>query len=481
MRRASARRPAWVLLCLALCSAARSLSESCDDGKRLLERDLPPPSEYSCPGPTWIRPHMRLPSVDTQYYVQRPRHFCMDTPVQYNETIPNSGPHRPMRAQYGEYRYCPPQRWVYNLELGGVVFLYHPCVQPSLRAQLAALARSCVPKHIITPFPGLSPARPLALVSWGRTLEMSHVALSELSDWLQQNMNQSREWPECRGGRYRLMLVHPATLGSKHVHSRGCAQASLWALSQQFRETPTTLWGEEMRRGGEGRDQRAGWDIRRRRRKREIGSPGPRKRRNKKDGNKIPGSKSREGQGKAADYTGPNDTEQQVNGSRVGATHDPGQRTVQPGEARDEKTETGKQPGHVDSQTHGGDSKLKGGRSEGVGCTSVPCACSMQKQLAGGAALRQPTPRTEEAFWAAAALGFLLVLLTLSVLHTRLYRHWHRAPSLYWPTHDDGYDSVAEVIRRRLKMGSRRKRRVPQGRREESSQLLPASSSEELD
>ncbi len=53
------------------------------------------------------------------------------------------------------------------------------------------------------------------------------------------------------------------------------------------------------------------------------------------------------------------------------------------------------------------------------------------------------TPRTDEAVWAAAALGFLLVLLTLSVLHTRLYRHWRTTPSLYWHDPQQDYDSVA--------------------------------------
>lgn len=55
----------------------------------------------------------------------------------------------------------------------------------------------------------------------------------------------------------------------------------------------------------------------------------------------------------------------------------------------------------------------------------------------------QRTPRTDEAVWAAAALGFLLVLLTLSVLHTRLYRHWRTTPSLYWHNPQQDYDSVA--------------------------------------
>lgn len=51
--------------------------------------------------------------------------------------------------------------------------------------------------------------------------------------------------------------------------------------------------------------------------------------------------------------------------------------------------------------------------------------------------------RTDEAVWAAAALGFLLVLLTLSVLHTRLYRNCRTPSSLYWRESQQDYESVA--------------------------------------
>lgn len=53
------------------------------------------------------------------------------------------------------------------------------------------------------------------------------------------------------------------------------------------------------------------------------------------------------------------------------------------------------------------------------------------------------SPRTDEAVWAAAALGSLLVLLALAVLHTRLYRHWRTTPSLYWYNPQQDYESVA--------------------------------------
>lgn len=105
------------------------------------------------------------------------------------------------------------------------------------------------------------------------------------------------------------------------------------------------------------------------------------------------------------------------------------------------------------------------------------CKCTKNTGAEGRAAVLNNglprTPRTDEAVWAAAALGFLLVLLTLSVLHTRLYRHWRTMPSLYWRDPRQDYDSVADVIRRRLRIANRRRKR---GRRQECV-LLPSSSS----
>lgn len=89
------------------------------------------------------------------------------------------------------------------------------------------------------------------------------------------------------------------------------------------------------------------------------------------------------------------------------------------------------------------------------GAAEVPGGAAEEVQWASGNRLRPPrTPRTDEAVWAAAALGFLLVLLALSVLHTRLYRHWRRAPSLYWHHPQDHYDSVAGKDQREIQYSS---------------------------
>lgn len=76
------------------------------------------------------------------------------------------------------------------------------------------------------------------------------------------------------------------------------------------------------------------------------------------------------------------------------------------------------------------------------------CACPSQASPAPRAAAppraaRGPTPRTEEAAWAAMALTFLLVLLTLATLCTRLHRNFRRGESIYWEPTADGQDTVA--------------------------------------
>lgn len=46
-------------------------------------------------------------------------HVCIDQDINslYEATIPHSGPHRKVWAQYGEYKYLPPGRYVHNLEV----------------------------------------------------------------------------------------------------------------------------------------------------------------------------------------------------------------------------------------------------------------------------------------------------------------------------------------------------------------------------
>lgn len=99
----------------------------------------------------------------------------MDKKIHYNTTLPTYGDHRPLWPVFGEYEFVPPQRWLHNIEHGAVVMLYHPCAHPAMINLLRGLVTSCIRKHIITPYLHLSGERPLALVTWGCSLEMNQV------------------------------------------------------------------------------------------------------------------------------------------------------------------------------------------------------------------------------------------------------------------------------------------------------------------
>jgi len=97
----------------------------------------------------------------------------------------DSGSHRPAWARYGEYKFLPKQRWLHNLEVciipvttsynliilciellnnimhnvfififqhGSVVMLYHPCAHPVLVQRMRAVLKSCLFRHIISPY-----------------------------------------------------------------------------------------------------------------------------------------------------------------------------------------------------------------------------------------------------------------------------------------------------------------------------------------
>ena len=115
------------------------------------------------------------------------RHVA-DGALGYVDSPPSSGDHRPAWARWGEYDYLPPQRWLHNLEHGGIAFLYDPCVDDGLVTQLRGLARAMDPdgdgafRWVLTPYPNL-PAR-VAAVAWewtwqGACLDASATAARE--------------------------------------------------------------------------------------------------------------------------------------------------------------------------------------------------------------------------------------------------------------------------------------------------------------
>lgn len=114
-------------------------------------------------------------------------------------------------AAYGEYIYLPPQRWLHNVEHGAIVALYHPCANKNMINRLKRVVKSCLYRHVITPYGRLSHERPFALVAWGTTLEYSVIDESMVRSFIRQ---QAKAAPEktSRNGQYKKMLTEPAKI-----------------------------------------------------------------------------------------------------------------------------------------------------------------------------------------------------------------------------------------------------------------------------
>ncbi|XP_027003933.2 tumor protein p53-inducible protein 13 isoform X2 [Tachysurus fulvidraco] len=487
-----------VWLCVNKCHSL--LTQHCDTGKANLKMDLFPPDEFLCPSPRPVTPALLL-YVSTKYSLQPAVHVCMDLPITYNHTIPNSGPHRPIGAQSGEYLYCPPQRWINNLKDGATVLLFHPCASEDARRGLAAVAHSCLPHFILTAHPHLSQHRPFALVSWGHTLEMSHITRAGVCEWLltfSSNFNQTAS----RGQNYNLYLTKAApvdrVLDTAVKPLKACCLEALSAYAATLRAR---------------RSRSVQQPTKRKMKKREIEKEEVKHSENpsvisSKSGTLNPthtqtlnNSESKDllsiGHVTASLHTAMHSEE------RVGDVVDKEAKTSSTqmkslkephGDSRSNVTVVKLHDSQIDVKSEkknsitvaSGKQRIKTDvvqLSAGEGCTD-PGHCGppdVATAVIGGPLRghKMPIQRTNEAVWAAAALGFLLVLLTLSVLHTRLYRNCRAPSSLYWRESHQDYESVADIIRRRLRMVGRRKRRASQSRRQECPLLSDSSTDDD--
>lgn len=187
----------------------------CDDGQTGLEVDWDGhPMNYTCYSPTspilantGIEPLMECEDIPSSY---SPQHFCMTTPISYPDAIPHHGDHRPIWPKFGEYQFVPAQRWLHNIEHGAVVMLYHPCAHHSLVDELRRLVTGCLRKHIISPSTLLPESRPLALVSWGCRLLLSHVDTEQVVSFIRERALHGPEGTLPKEGQYTVGLVKRA-------------------------------------------------------------------------------------------------------------------------------------------------------------------------------------------------------------------------------------------------------------------------------
>ncbi|KAJ7990254.1 hypothetical protein DPEC_G00298420 [Dallia pectoralis] len=478
---------AVTLLCavwmwLGLAPACATWWELCDNGKLYLERDLPSSAVWECPASiTWpVSRIQKQPSIQVIDSAQPAKPVCMDKAITYNQTVPNSGASRPIAAESGEYLYCPPQRWINNLQHGAAVFLYHPCTPVCLRSRLSVLAHTCLSDYVLTPHPDLNILRPVVLVRWGRSLELSHVTAPEVCDWLQSTVTSGNRAEESQSRKYNLLLIR----ATNHRHAdpeqkrvlKQCCEGTLSLLQDAGDEEE--VCGGRRARYRRTADQKQGAAV-------EPDAQGQLEPEAPVTVGELKETNEKEQRGKVS-VPGSVKQNQTDDTGRRGKTVDTLEKDLDKS-----RTEGGRRHSKVSPQTG---SELPTDVQADIRADCDGTNCSVEGAVPGGGAVRGggavpgggaetssmtiAIRQTNEAVWAAAAVGFLLVLLVLSVLHTRLYRHWHRMPSMYWQNPVQDYELVADV-RKRLKMPGRRKRRVSQIRRHEC--VLPPSSSTEED
>ncbi|XP_047292956.1 tumor protein p53-inducible protein 13 isoform X2 [Homo sapiens] len=308
-----------------------------------------------------------------------------------------------------------------------VTFLYHPCAHPWLKLQLALLAYACMANPSLTPDFSLTQDRPLVLTAWGLALEMAWVEPAWAAHWLmrrrRRKQRKKKAWIYCES------LSGPApsepTPGRGRLCRRGCVQALALAFALRSWRPP----GTEVTSQGPRQPSSSG--AKRRRLRAALG-PQP-----TRSALRFPSASP-----------GSLKAKQSMAGIPGRESNAPSVPTV--------SLLPGAPGGNASSRT---EAQVPNGQGSPGGCVCSSQASPAPRAAAPPRAARGPTPRTEEAAWAAMALTFLLVLLTLATLCTRLHRNFRRGESIYWGPTADSQDTVADAvisISRRDNQGSER-------------------------
>lgn len=308
-----------------------------------------------------------------------------------------------------------------------VSFLYHPCAHPWLKLQLALLAHVHVAQPSLAPNSSLTQDRPLVLEAGGVVLEMAWVEPAWAAHLLKR-----RRWKKQRKKAWFLSnsLSGPSplvqTLGRGRLCRRGCVQAPALAFTLRSWRPPGT---EVVSRGP--RQHSPGGGAKRR------GLRAALRLQSTPSALRFPSASPRSLETRKPMLGSPGE------GDNAPSVPTPPLLPAGPGGNASSRIET----------------QVPKGQSSPGGCACPSRASPAPRAAAPPRAARGPTPRTEEAAWAAMALTFLLVLLTLATLCTRLHRNFRRGESIYWGPTADSQDTVAAVLKRRLLMPARRVKR----------------------
>lgn len=152
--------------------------------------------DYTCMDPGWV-PGECTAGDGVHHDSAGQGHVAEGIVVDYPRDPPSSGDHRSQWARWGEYDFLPPQRWLHNLEHGGVALLYHPCAQADVVDSLRAYAKARPDddgggfRYVLTPYVGLPSA--LAVVAWEWTYAAECVDPAAIDEFVDRHYRQAPE------------------------------------------------------------------------------------------------------------------------------------------------------------------------------------------------------------------------------------------------------------------------------------------------
>merc|ERR1711988_566539 len=156
---------------------------NCDDGVHgtLIDWNPAEPLFEKC-NRKWHKTKKTQPKIeclskdDYQKDEYKMHHKCFPTPITYTDQPPRSGHHRPLWPKFGDYSFCPPQRWLHAVEHGAAIFLYHPCAPEDEINEFLALAQGCIYRRVSTPYRHLPRETPFAIVTYGCRIMLSSIS-----------------------------------------------------------------------------------------------------------------------------------------------------------------------------------------------------------------------------------------------------------------------------------------------------------------
>jgi len=222
-------------------------NKDCDDGKQKIQKDLHDQEKSTkCNDKNAVSLKSSKDATESDLkgighcneidkdYV--PAHHCMNETIDYDSQvgtgrIPTHASHRPNWAKFGEYSYCPAERYQHNIEHGCIILLYHPCLADSEQLEEAKqIVKGCIRKHIITPSSIPTPEHPMVLVAWGCYVEMNTLDRSTIETFIKKHGAGAGDSPEGtfpKDGKYDHLITHIADIpkGSDNEDNNLCPQS----------------------------------------------------------------------------------------------------------------------------------------------------------------------------------------------------------------------------------------------------------------